>query len=279
MSSLLTASRDFEEKSKAQQQLTEERLKAAFSKHENVVKSELNASAKRINDAISAHEQGMNAAMQSNRLSVLRMVGRTWLTITMVSGLLFASLSGVLWYQGNRIAANPGGNQAAERYAVETAHADVGRDLSGEPQRTVSGAAGGDESRNGPDGGQQDAERGEAGTGVEQNDGTGKTIVERVRAATAGLLEKAGRVGERLRGMAEDVWSYATGERGAERARVGLEQAGAEFERAAAPVIDRLNEIEQQRYGQTTEKEPEKTADLVPERQRTLSHGDREYGD
>ena len=40
----------------------------------------------------------------------------------------------------------------------------------------------------------------------------------------------------------------------AERARVGLEQAGAEFERAAAPVIDRLNEIEQQRYGQTTEK-------------------------
>ncbi|MEI4878562.1 MbeB family mobilization protein, partial [Klebsiella pneumoniae] len=62
MSSLLSASRDFEEKSKAQQQLTEERLKAAFRKHENVVKSELNASAKRINDAISAHEQGMNAA-------------------------------------------------------------------------------------------------------------------------------------------------------------------------------------------------------------------------
>ncbi|WP_420213711.1 MbeD family mobilization/exclusion protein [Escherichia coli] len=33
------------------------------------------------------------------------------------------------------------------------------------------------------------------------------------------------------------VWSYATGERGAERARVGLEHAGAEFERAAAPVV------------------------------------------
>ncbi|WP_159212637.1 MbeB family mobilization protein, partial [Klebsiella pneumoniae] len=106
MSSLLKASRDFEEKSKAEQQLTEERLKDAFSKHENVVKSELNASAKRISDAISAHEKGMTEAMQSNRLSVLRMVGRTWLTITMVSGLLFASLSGVLWYQGKRIAAN-----------------------------------------------------------------------------------------------------------------------------------------------------------------------------
>ena len=32
--------------------------------------------------------------------------------------------------------------------------------------------------------------------------------------------KKAGRVGERLRGMADDVWSYSTGERGAERERV-----------------------------------------------------------
>ncbi len=54
------------------------------------------------------------------------------------------------------------------------------------------------------------------------HDGAGKTVAERIRAATAGLLEKAGRVGERLRGMADDVWSYATGERGAERARHGL---------------------------------------------------------
>lgn len=76
------------------------------------------------------------------------------------------------------------------------------------------------------------------------HDGAGKTVAERIRAATAGLLEKAGRVGERLRGMADDVWSYATGERGAERARHGLEQAGAEFERAAAPVVARLNAIE-----------------------------------
>jgi hypothetical protein len=78
--------------------------------------------------------------------------------------------------------------------------------------------------------------------------------------------------------MAEDVWSYAT-ENAALSERVSGLSRQAEFERAAAPVIDRLNEIEQQRYGQTTEKEPEKTADLVPERQRTLSHGDREYGD
>ena len=76
------------------------------------------------------------------------------------------------------------------------------------------------------------------------HDGAGKTVAERIRAATAGLLEKAGRVGERLRGMADDVWSYATGERSAERARHGLEQAGAEFERAAAPVVERLNAVE-----------------------------------
>lgn len=34
------------------------------------------------------------------------MTGRTWLTITMVSVLLIASLSAVLWWQGNLIAAN-----------------------------------------------------------------------------------------------------------------------------------------------------------------------------
>ncbi|EDL2842832.1 nuclease, partial [Salmonella enterica subsp. enterica serovar Muenchen] len=51
----------------------------------------------------------------------------------------------------------------------------------------------------------------------------------------------------RLRGMADDVWSYATGERSAERARHGLEHAGAEFKRAAAPVVVRLNDIEAHR--------------------------------
>ena len=78
------------------------------------------------------------------------------------------------------------------------------------------------------------------------HDGTGNTVAERVRAATAGLLAKAGRVGERLRGIAEDVWSYATGEREAERASQQLEHAGAEFKRAAAPVVERLTDLERQ---------------------------------
>lgn len=79
------------------------------------------------------------------------------------------------------------------------------------------------------------------------HDGAGKTVAERVIAATAGLLDKAGRVGERLRGMADDVWSYATGERGAERARLGLEQADTDFKRAVRPLVLEIALVEQQR--------------------------------
>jgi len=106
MSSLLALAKDLEQQSKAQQQSTGEMLKAAFSEHEKSVKAELSASAKRISDAISAHEQGMTAAMQSNRLSVLRMVGRTWLTITLVSVLLIATSGSILWWQGQQITDN-----------------------------------------------------------------------------------------------------------------------------------------------------------------------------
>lgn len=104
-----------------------------------------------------------------------------------------------------------------------------------------------------------------------QVDGAGKTVAERIRAATAGLLEKAGRVGERLRGMADDVWAYATGERGAERARHGLEQAGAEFERAASPVVERLNAVELHQQ-QERAAQHQKTLELErSQRQRTYN--------
>ncbi|CAI1965127.1 MbeB-like, N-term conserved region [Serratia entomophila] len=106
MSSLFTLAKDLEQKSKAQQQSTGQMLKAAFSEHEKFVNAALNASAKRISSAISAHERGMSEAMQSNRLSVLRMVGRTWLTLLMVSVLLIASSGSVLWWQGTRIVSN-----------------------------------------------------------------------------------------------------------------------------------------------------------------------------
>ena len=132
----------------------------------------------------------------------------------------------------------------AEGRAGEAERENVGRELPGRQPGALSGAAGRRESGHELDVRQRQEERHQTGAGVEQHDGAGKTVAERIRAATAGLLEKAGRVGERLRGMADDVWSYATGERGAERARHGLEQAGAEFERAAAPVVERLNAVE-----------------------------------
>jgi hypothetical protein len=125
----------------------------------------------------------------------------------------------------------------------ENEHPDVGRALSGGGRRPeVHYPAPGNEARNHP---LQGNDLDPPDTGVAENDRAGKAVAERIRAATAGLLAKAGRVGERLRGMAEDVWAYATGERDAERARVGLERAGAEFERAAAPLVRELNAIEE----------------------------------
>nr|WP_240775762.1 MbeB family mobilization protein [Nissabacter sp. SGAir0207] len=55
---------------------SEHRLKRAFSEHEQFVSVAQSLSAKRISDAIRAHETGMNEAMKSNRLNVLRMTGR-----------------------------------------------------------------------------------------------------------------------------------------------------------------------------------------------------------
>ena len=77
-------------------------------------------------------------------------------------------------------------------------------------------------------------------------------------------------MGERLRGMADDVWAYATGERGAERARRGLEQAGAEFERAAAPVVRELNVIEQR---QEMDRQQQKTLEIKRSQRQKIYNG------
>ena len=106
MSSLLTLAKDLELKSKAQQQSTGEMLKAAFSEHEQSVRAELSASAKRISDAIRAHEEGMSEAMEKNRRSVLRSAGRTWLSVLMTAGLLTGTCGGILWWQGQQILDN-----------------------------------------------------------------------------------------------------------------------------------------------------------------------------
>ena len=143
---------------------------------------------------------------------------------------------------GESDSVQPGGNCEAECGAVNAEREDVGCDAPGRQPGAFSGAAGRRESGHELDVRQRQEERHQTGAGVEQHDRAGNTVAERIRAATAGLLAKAGRMGERLRGMAEDVWSYATGERGAERARHKLESAGGALERATEsfePVVQR----------------------------------------
>jgi len=67
--------------------------------------------------------------------------------------------------------------------------------------------------------------------------------------------------------MAEDVWAYATGEREAERTRDGLERAGAEFERTAAPLVRELTAAERRQREQ--EHEYQKTLELQRQPQKT----------
>lgn len=241
MNSLLTLAKDLEQKSKAQQQSTGEMLKAAFSEHEKSVRAELSESEKRISAAILDHDRKLSSAMSQRTKGMVRMVSQTWLTIVPVSALLTASGASILWWQGQQILDN---------YTTIREQKRTQAMLSEEQRRAALDLRRAETPLREGEPGSGTVRRGFEldDTGGEiAHDGAGKTVAERIRAATAGLLEKAGRVGERLRGMADDVWSYATGERGAERARHGLEQAGAEFERAAAPVVERLNGIEAHR--------------------------------
>lgn len=92
--------------------------------------------------------------------------------------------------------------------------------------------------------------------GVTQSDRAGNTFAERLRAAATGLYAAAERMGERLRGIAEDVFAYATGQRDAERAGHAVESAGAALERAdrtLEPVIQRELEIREARLIQERE--------------------------
>ncbi|MGS6544410.1 plasmid mobilization relaxase MbeA, partial [Enterobacter intestinihominis] len=61
------------------------------------------------------------------------------------------------------------------------------------------------------------------------------------------------------------VWAYPTRERGAERARVGLEHAGADIKRPAAPIVRELNATELRQ----SENEDQKTLELERHPQKT----------
>ncbi|HAJ5622715.1 TPA: relaxase/mobilization nuclease domain-containing protein [Escherichia coli] len=142
----------------------------------------------------------------------------------------------------------------AERESGEAEREDMGRALSRGQQRTFSGVAEGDESRNELDEGQRQTER--------------------IRATATGLYAAAERMGERLRGIAENVFAYATGQRDAERASHAVESAGAALERAdrtLEPVIQREQEIRDERLMQEREHELSLERERQPEiQERTL---------
>ncbi|MDS0041877.1 mobilization protein, partial [Enterobacter hormaechei subsp. xiangfangensis] len=59
-----------------------------------------------IRAAILAHEQCRSEAMETNRRSVRRTAGRTWLTILLVSARLIGTSGSILWWQGQQITNN-----------------------------------------------------------------------------------------------------------------------------------------------------------------------------
>ena len=147
----------------------------------------------------------------------------------------------------------------------ETRGKNLGGDVRQWREREISGAAGRGERGKHLDGGRQ--ERREVGQGVNEYDGTGRAFAECLRAVAAGLYAAAERVGERLRGIAEDARVYATEQRDAERAGHAVESAGTALERAnrtLEPVIQRELAIRDERL------EREYDSALERERQREI---------
>lgn len=74
----------------------------------------------------------------------------------------------------------------------EAERENMAHELPERQQREISGASGGHEERRELDGAEREAELSETGEGAVADDRAGKTVAERLRAVTAGLLEKAG---------------------------------------------------------------------------------------
>ncbi len=205
--------------------------------------------------------KGVKEAMMQHRRDVLKLAGNTGMMLLGIVFLLFTASGGTLWYLGGRIQANTGRNQEAGRDIAETEREDMGRGVcAGREQEipcpSVREISGGDS---------LSGERVGTSEGVTQSDRAGNTFAERLRAAATGLYAAAERMGERLRGIAEDVFAYATGQRDAERAGHAVESAGAALERAdrtLEPVIQRELEIREERLIQ------EREHVLSPERER-----------
>jgi len=175
----------------------------------------------------------------------------------------------------------PERHRASERHAVEAERENVGHRIPGGDERSFSGAACGDRRRPGVEGGE--AERGETGEGVMADERAGKTVAECVSAATAGLLATAGRVGERLRGIAGHVRTYLSGQSATDRASRTAERAGDQLEHAGAAIrgpvqaeraIATAHQQEAQRHRQQEYDRLQKEKTLELERTRSRDYPD-----
>lgn len=163
----------------------------------------------------------------------------------------------------------PGGNPAAERHAETTGGENVGHTFLPGPEREISGIAKGNESGE-LDSGQ--AKRREAGEGVTSHDRAGKAVIERIRAATAGLCAATERMGARLRGIAGDVFSYAAEQRDTEKTDHAIESAGAGLEwanRTIEPVVQCEQAIRNEVIRQEKQRQQQLEKELELTRSRT----------
>lgn len=87
-------------------------------------------------------------------------------------------------------------------------------------------------------------------TGEQLNDRAGEAAAERVRATATGLQPTSEGMGERLRGIADDVYHYTAGQRATERSGLGLESAGRELERAAPQFQREIKQAQEYREEQ-----------------------------
>ncbi len=272
MSNLLQTGAEFEKKLKERAESTEKMLNNEFRRLGESVSEAVTSNETKIRDAIALFtasteeslekhreggERGDDAA-QEGRVKAGREYGHD------VTG---DSLSPVYreWRDAlvswREDTGEPGRNQEAGRDIAETEREDMGRGVcAGREQEipcpSVREISGGDS---------LSGERVGTSEGVTQSDRAGNTFAERLRAAATGLYAAAERMGERLRGIAEDVFAYATGQRDAERAGHAVESAGAALERAdrtLEPVIQRELEIREERLIQ------EREHVLSPERER-----------
>ena len=260
MSNLLQTGAEFEKKLKERAESTEKMLNNEFRRLGESVSEAVTSNETKIRDAIALftasteeslekHREGVKEAMMQHRRDVLKLAGNTGMMLLGIVFLLFTASGGTLWYLGGRIQANLEEIRKQEETLQKLNAKTWGVEFVQDGNRKFLVLPYGKSAEVIPF-------QGKEWVHLTQSDRAGNTFAERLRAAATGLYAAAERMGERLRGIAEDVFAYATGQRDAERAGHAVESAGAALERAdrtLEPVIQRELEIREERLIQERE--------------------------